>query len=310
METRRFGKTGLDASVLGFGAAPIGVLDAPQSEIEAVLNLLLDEGVNLIDTAANYASSEEAIGKAVAARRDEYILVSKCGQAFPDLKGSAWSAEIIHNTIERSLNRLQTEYLDVMLLHSCDLETLQQGDVIAALVAARDAGKIRHAGYSGDNQAAAFAAGIEELTVIETSVNICDQINIDLTLPKTRAADLGVLAKRPIANAAWKPLTDQPGFYTEYARDYTQRWSAMGLTLADIDFEGVPDTTWPEIALRFTLGQPGVHTAIIGTTNTAHAAANVAAARQGPLSAPAIETIRTAFANTAAKSPDVWRGLT
>ena len=76
METRALGKTDLQASVLGFGAAPIGVLDAPQTDIDGVLNLLLDKGVNLIDTAANYASSEEAIGKAIAARRKEYILVS------------------------------------------------------------------------------------------------------------------------------------------------------------------------------------------------------------------------------------------
>ena len=310
METRSFGDTGLTASVLGFGAAPIGVLDSPQMEIEGVLNLLLDEGVNLIDTAANYASSEEAIGKAIASRRDEYILVSKCGQAFPDLKGDAWSAEIVRNTIDRSLQRLQTDYLDVVLLHSCGLEILQKGDVIAALIAARDAGKIRFAGYSGDNEAVAYAANLKELAVLETSVNICDQVNIDLALPQARNAGMGVLAKRPIANAAWKPLDDQPGFYSEYAREYTQRWSAMNLMAHDLGFTEPTDASWPEIALRFTLAQPGVHTAIIGTTKTTHAVANIAAARKGPLPPPAVEAIRSAFRRAEDAASEVWNGLT
>ncbi|MBB75727.1 MAG: aldo/keto reductase [Planctomycetaceae bacterium] len=310
METRALGKTGLQTSVLGFGAAPIGVLDAPQTDIDGVLNLLLDEGVNLIDTAANYASSEEAIGKAIATRRDEYILVSKCGQAFPDLKGEAWSAEIVRNTIDRSLKRLQTDYLDVMLLHSCELEILQQGDVIAALITARDAGKIRFAGYSGDNEAVAHAAELPELAVLETSVNICDQINIDVALPRAVKADLGVLAKRPIANAAWKPLGTQPGFYSQYAREYTQRWSAMNLTARNLGFAKTADSCWPEIALRFTLAQPGVHTAIIGTTRTAHATANIAAARKGPLPSPAVAAIRSAFQRAEAETSGAWRGLT
>ena len=310
METRSLGTTDLQASVLGFGAAPIGVLDAPQTEIEGVLNLLLDEGVNLIDTAANYASSEEAIGKAIATRRDEYILVSKCGQAFPDLQGDAWTAEIVRNTIDRSLQRLQTDYLDVMLLHSCSLEILQKGDVIAALLAARDAGKIRFAGYSGDNEAVAYAASLPELAVIETSVNICDQVNIEVALPRAVNAGMGVLAKRPIANAAWKPLENQPGFYSEYAREYTERWSAMNLMVRDLGFAEPADSSWPEIALRFTLAQPGVHTAIIGTTRTTHAIANITAARKGPLPSAAVAAIRSAFRLAAAESSETWQGLT
>ena len=310
METRALGKTGLKASVLGFGAAPIGVLNAPQTDIDGVLNLLLDKGVNLIDTAANYASSEEAIGKAIAARRQEYILVSKCGQAFPDLKGDAWSAEVIRNTIDRSLQRLRTDYLDVMLLHSCGLEILQKGEVIDALLAARDAGKIRFAGYSGDNEAVAYAASLAELSVIETSVNICDQVNIDMVLPQAIDTGLGVLAKRPIANAAWKPLNDQPGFYSEYARKYTERWSEMDLAVDDLGFAESHDSSWPEIALRFTLAQPGVHTAIIGTTRTTHAIANITAALKGPLPSAAVAEIRAAFRRAAAESSDTWQGLT
>ena len=71
MEMRPFGKTGFETSALGFGGGPVG-FDAPEQQaVVRILNMLLDRGVNLIDTAAAYKGSEEAIGKAVGHRRDE-----------------------------------------------------------------------------------------------------------------------------------------------------------------------------------------------------------------------------------------------
>src|SRR3954452_14270988 len=158
MNKVNFGRTGLQVSALGFGAAPIGYLKTDQDRIATILNLLLDQGVNLIDTAASYKGSEEAIGASIGGRRDEYVLVSKCGSEVPQAKGKAWSAELVTNTVDVSLKRLRTDRLDVMLLHSCDLQTLQKGEALRALVKAREAGKIRFAGYSGDNETAAWAA--------------------------------------------------------------------------------------------------------------------------------------------------------
>lgn len=310
LEKRHFGKTDYQVSMLGFGGAPIGVLETDQQRVERILNLLLDEGVNLLDTAAMYRGSEEAIGKAVAHRRDEYFLVSKCGQAFEDLPGQPWSAEVIAHTVDRALRRLQTDHLDLMLLHSCDLGTLKQGEALEALVKARDAGKLRHVGYSGDNEAAAYAAGLDDVAVIQTSVNICDQVNIDDVLPLTQQNNIGVMAKRPIANAAWKKLSDQPGFYSTYAETYTKRFAAMGLTPADLGFDGDPAQLWPEVALRFTLSQPGVHTAIIGTTNPDHVRTNLAAAAKGPLPTETIAKLRSAFQQAEQAAGQEWTGQT
>ena len=310
MKKRAFGRTNLDVSVLGFGGAPIGVLNTEQAQIETILNALLDQGVNVIDTAAGYLGSEEAIGKAVAHRRDEFVLVSKCGQAFDDLDGEAWSAQVITQTVDRALRRLQTDHLDVMLLHTCDLETLTKGEVLGALVDARKAGKIRFVGYSGDNEAGVYAAEHPEVAVIETSVNICDQANIDAVLPKAVKNGMGVIGKRPIANAAWKELSDQPGFYATYAETYTNRLAKMAISLSDLGFEGEPDCVWPEIALRFTLSQPGVHTAIIGTTNLAHVEANIKAADKGPLTADIVQKLRSAFQQAESASAATWSGLT
>ena len=92
--------------------------------IEELCSICLDSGVNLIDTAASYYGSEEMIGKTVGHRRDEFILVSKCGGEFDEFDDPAWSPAVITKTIDRSLQRLKTDRLDVMLLHTCDLETL------------------------------------------------------------------------------------------------------------------------------------------------------------------------------------------
>src|SRR5689334_24508886 len=98
MEQRTFGRTGLKVSVLGFGAAPIGYLATDRQRTEKILNFLLDHGVNLIDTAASYKNSEEVIGDSIAKRRDQYILVSKCGQkveGVDGVDGEDWSPDLI-----------------------------------------------------------------------------------------------------------------------------------------------------------------------------------------------------------------------
>ncbi|MDB5319395.1 MAG: aldo/keto reductase [Phycisphaerales bacterium] len=305
MDNVAFGKTGLQVSRLGFGAAPIGYLKTDRERVGKILNLLLDEGVNVIDTAASYEGSEEEIARAVGHRRDEFVLISKCGGKVPQAQGEAWSAELIRNTVDAALRRLQTDRIDVMLLHSCDLTTLKKGEALGALVEAREAGKIGFAGYSGDNEAAAWAAGHKDVAVIETSVNLVDQINIDLVLPEARKHNVGVLAKRPIANSAWRGLEAFSSFYPHYVKPYWERFQGLRLTPHDLGFQSEQD--WAEIALRFTLAQPGVHTAIIGTTNPDNARANIAAANKGPLPAEAVKTIRDAFKHAAAEG---WPGLT
>ncbi len=308
MEKVLFGKTGFNISRLGFGSAPVGYLQTEQDRASRILNLLLDEGINLIDTAASYPGSEELIGKSIGHRRDSFILVSKCGSALTDVPGRAWSAELITATVDRSLRNLGTDRLDVMLLHSCNLKTLQAGEALVALVEARNAGKIRHVGYSGDNEAAAYAVTLGDVAVLETSVNIVDQINLRTVIPNAIEKDIGVLAKRPIANAAWKELDQQPGLYKSYAKTYHDRLREMRLDPMDLGFGGEIDRIWPEMAMRFTLSLPGVHCAIIGTTNPDNALANIQYAAKGPLPHEAVRKIEEAF--TVADPQGKWMGQT
>jgi aryl-alcohol dehydrogenase-like predicted oxidoreductase len=309
MQQRPLGKTGLQVSILGFGGAPIGFLKTDQQRVADILRFLLDHGVNLIDTAASYEGSEEIIGRTIGGRREQFVLVSKCGQKVPGVEGDDWSPELIAQTVDRSLARLKTDRLDVMLLHSCSLDVLQRGDALGALVKAREQGKIRFAGYSGDNAAAAYAATLADVAVVETSINLADQANVTKVLPVARQHNVGIIAKRPLANAAWKSPEQQPGMYQSYAKPYTERLQRMALPPEDLGFAGAaPEQAWPEMALRFTLSFPEVSSAIVGTTNPNNARQNLADAEKGPLPPDVVARVRAAFQH--ADPTGAWAGLT
>ncbi len=308
MKKTFLGKTGYPVSPLGFGGAPVGYLKTERDRVSKILNFMLDSGVNLIDTAASYEGSEEMIAATVGHRRGEFVLVSKCGGKLPDIDAPAWSAEMVMQSVERSLRRLKTDQVDVMLLHSCDLATLKKGEALGALVKAVEAGKVRYAGYSGDNETAAYAATLDEIAVVQTSISIADQINIDMVLPHAFRNEVGVMAKRPIANAAWKDSKHQPGLYANYASVYHDRLKQMKFRPADVGIDGPDEKAWPELSLRFTLSQPGVNVAIIGTTNPENAMSNIAAVEHGPLAPAALHKIRAAFLQAQSKSGTAWAG--
>lgn len=307
MTKSRLGKTELSVSSLGFGAAEIGFLKPDRQRAAQVMNTLLDAGANVIDTAASYETSEEIIGQFLSRRRSQFVLISKCGQKLAGADGEAWSPALIAQTIDRSLSRLKTDVLDVMLLHTCDEATLKKGEALGALVKARQAGKIRFAGYSGDNQAAGYAATLPDVAVIETSISLADQVNIDLVLPAAKKNNIGVLAKRPIANAAWKKTSEQPGFYGNYAQPYFDRLAKMNLDPTALGIAAPRESAWPELALRFTLSQPSLNCAIIGTTNPGNMRRNIEFAAKGPLPRETVQKIRDAFKT--AQGGESWPGL-
>ncbi len=306
MDRISLGRTGLDVSVLGCGTATITLLEERPSCAVELLNLLLDSGVNLIDTAALYGPAETMITDAVGHRREEMVIVSKCGPKVDWLEGEEWSPGLIAQSIDATLHRLKTDCVEVMLLHTCDLPTLKQGDALGAIVKARDAGKVRFAGFAGDNEDVAHAVTMPDVDVIETSVNVFDQSNIDTVLPGARAQNVGVLAKRTMAGGAWRQANDRPGFYRDYASVYEQRMAATNVTPADL---GV-DASWPEIAVRFTLSHPGVHCAIAGMISVDEARLNIAAAEKGPLPPEVVQQLRDAFRAAETQAGEKWTGQT
>lgn len=293
---RPFGSTGLLVTPLGIGSTGnVGVY-----------RLLLDAGVNLVDTAQCYGEHESFLGESISYRRHEFILVSKCGHhdVLPD--GSMRSRKISLLDVDRALARLKTDHLDVMLLHSYDRDLLQQGEAVAVLAEAKRAGKIRFAGYSGDNETAALAGLMPDIQVIEMSISVADQRNIDVALPSCRERGIGVIAKRPIANAAWRYLSRPPIEYAELKlKSYVERLALMGVSPLDC---GIDDSAagWSEMALRFNVGVEGLHTSIVATGSEAHARENLAAIAKGPLPAQTIAKIHDTFRRAASAGAGTW----
>src|SRR5262249_4605227 len=169
MEKRTLGKTGMEVTVLGYGGAEIGFRGTPFETVDQLINGALDAGLNVIDTAECYIDSEQKIGRAVSGRRNDYFLFTKCGHSDD---GDHWNPKRMAETIDRSLKRLQTDRVDLLQLHSCTEEQLRQGDVVDVVRKARDAGKTRFIGYSGDGQAALYAVESGAFDTLQISVSI------------------------------------------------------------------------------------------------------------------------------------------
>lgn len=292
MITRPLGNTGMTVSALGFGAGHIGSPHLSESHVEAVLNAAIDHGISFFDTARSYDLSEQRLGRFLKGRREQALLATKVGYGVPGV--ADWSYEAVRIGIEDALRNLGTEVIDVVFLHSCSLHDLQWGEAVRALADAKRAGKIRAAGYSGENEALGWAVESGAFDVIACSVNLCDQRCISWQVDAARRKGMGVVAKRPIANAPWRFAEVPKG---DYAEEYWWRWTTMNL---DRQGHGKLET-----AIRFSAFTEGVDTAIVGTSRIEHLAQSVAEVAKGPLPEDLYRLIRTAFH---AKDPGWWVG--
>jgi aryl-alcohol dehydrogenase-like predicted oxidoreductase len=283
MILRQLGTSSLTVSALGFGAGHIDTTDLSEKAAHELLDTALDLGVTFFDTARGYGASEERLGRWLPLHRDRVVLSTKVGYDIPGQQD--WTAGAVTGGIDRALRVLNTDVIDVVFLHSCSLPVLQQGELIEALLAARDAGKIRVPGYSGENAELAWAADAGVFGVLQTSVNLTDQHSLRHTLRRARENRLGVVAKRPLANAPWRHTHRPTGIYGE---TYWDRLQHMGLRPADGD--------WAGTALRFSAFTPAVTTAIVGTSNKHNLTAAATAINKGPLPAAERERWEQAFA--------------
>lgn len=180
---------------------------------------------------------------------------------------------------------MKTDVIDIVHLHSCSLDILKKGEVLKALSDAIDEGKVRVPAYSGENEALDYALTTGAFRSLQFSVNICDQRSIQTILPRAKEQGLGIIAKRPIANAPWRFPTQPHG---NYAEEYWLRLRAMNLDLG----EDPLDT-----ALRFTTFTYGVDTSIVGTTNIEHLKKNIKSIERGKLPDNIISHIYESFRN-------------
>lgn len=282
MELRQYGSSDIKLPVLGFGAGLIGNAGMDENYVGYFINQVVDRGVTLIDTARGYGLSEERIGRHLSWRRKDFILSTKVGYGIPGY--ADWTYDCVVAGIQHAMKTMRTDYIDIVHLHSCPLETLEQGSVIDAVQYMVQEGAVRIAAYSGENEPLLFACHSGRFHGLMSSINIFDQWSIDTVAAPASQKGIGYIAKRPIGNAPWKH-TEQPA--GNYCEEYWKRMKSMQLDFGD---------EWLDIALRFTAFMPGVSCSIVGTTNLDHLQKNIDIINKGPLSSEIVQNIRTAFA--------------
>jgi aryl-alcohol dehydrogenase-like predicted oxidoreductase len=297
MQTVPFGKTGFDVSRLGIGLSEIGsqLSISDQDQATTMINTALDSGINFLDTSACYGISELMVGKGVSDRRDDYFLATKAGHVALGAEGEEWTYKVVSESIDRSLRLLQTDHVDLVQLHSCEIDVLERGDVIRALEEAQQAGKTRFFGYSGDNEAAHWAVDSGLFATLQTSYNLVEQrARTSGLLEKATAQGMGTIIKRPIAGGVWGKSRPEAGIDDagRYNTPYLLRAKAVRELgpIADEPADGILT------ALGYTLGDPNANVAIVGTTNPAHMATNISQIDNDlPIPASVIEELKSRF---------------
>jgi aryl-alcohol dehydrogenase-like predicted oxidoreductase len=225
-------------------------------------------------------------------------LLTKCG-ALNAFTREDWSKKGILETIEQSLRNLKTDHLDIAQLHSCGAEILKRGEAIEALQRAVEKGYTRYIGYSGDNEDAKYALELDVFDSLQTSVSIADQTPIDGVIKTAKEKQIGVIAKRPIANAVWRHDSKPPD---SYHHEYWDRIQKLRYEFLDKSLEEATAT-----ALRFTLSIDGIDTMIVGTTKPGRWSENAKYIAEGNLSSEEFEAIRERWKEVGGED---WRQLT
>ncbi|MDO8629943.1 MAG: aldo/keto reductase [Phycisphaerales bacterium] len=209
-------------SPIGFGAFKIGrnqgtkyqqSYDLPDDPtVQALLNGVLDLGINYIDTAPAYGLSEERIGLAISHRRSEFSLSTKVGESFDDgVSSYDFSEKVVRQSVEQSLRRLRTDVLDMVFIHAGrdDLRIVRQTDAARTLMSLRDAGLIRAIGLSGHTLEGLRAAmPWADALMLEYHG---DDTTLEPIVAEAAARGLTVVVKKGLASGRLPPV-DAIGF--------------------------------------------------------------------------------------------------
>jgi len=216
-------------------------------EARELLAQALDLGINLIDTAPAYGNSEQRLGHLLAGRRKDWLICSKVGEEFDNgVSQFDFSPEHVQASVQRSLERLRCEVIDLVLVHSDgnDLDIIQGKGTLEALAALKQAGIIRAFGMSTKTVAGGIAAaGASDVVMLTHNLDYRDELPV---LDECARLGKGALIKKALASGHL--------------------------------LEGIDDPIQASMALLFE--DAAVSAAIIGTITPVHLAANVAAARR------------------------------
>jgi aryl-alcohol dehydrogenase-like predicted oxidoreductase len=314
MKYRPLGRTGLVVSEIGFGCWGIGGVTAGATsygEVDDAVSLkaldrALDLGVNFYDTSNLYGDghSEALLGQAFGKRRDKVIIATKAGRS--DYDTEAYSPADLRRSIEGSLRRLRTDYVDVVQVHSpSSIEALKQTEVMATLNRLKGEGKIRAVGVSVKAPAEGVPA-INELGagVIQVNFNLVDQRASEGDVLAVAAQHgVGVIGRTPLCfgmlsgKVAPETVFDTRDHRSLWSKEQIARWiEASSMFVQAVAEQGRQSTA--QAALRFCLSYPAISSTIPGMLRASEVDENAAASDLGPLAAADLERIVEVYRNT------------
>ncbi len=303
MDAIPLGRTGLCVSAAGLGCGGHSRLGqtrgASESESVAVVERALDLGVDFIDTAAAYRT-ERIVGKAVAGRRDRVVISTK---AVPRDREGPLRADALAHFLERSLERLGTDYVDVFHLHGVALEQYEHcvGELVPEMQRLRDQGKIRFLGiterFGADTGHRMLERALADdcWDVIMVGFNLLNPSARERVFARTLESGVGTL----IMFAVRRVLSDPAELRALVARLAQQGEIEAGLLDADdalgfLVHEGGAASV-VEAAYRFCRHEPGADVILTGTGSVAHLEENLRSIAAGPLPAAGLERLHRIF---------------
>ena len=266
MEYRTLGKTGLEVSILSFGASSLGGVFRSIKEEEAIraVHVALDMGINFIDCSPFYGltKAETVLGKALkSVPRDKYVLATKVGRYGED--EFDFSAERVTKSVDESLARMGVDTIDIIQCHDIEYGSLDQvvEETIPALRKVQETGKVRFVGITGF-PLAIFPAIMDRIE-IDTILSYCHYSMNDTTLsdliPYLQEKNVGIIGASPLSMGLltnrgapdWHPATDEIKQGCRKAVEFCQE---QGVDIA-------------QLAVQFALRTPDIHTTLVGTAN-------------------------------------------
>jgi aryl-alcohol dehydrogenase-like predicted oxidoreductase len=256
MRNKRLGQTDLHISPVGWGTVKLGrdqqvkypenFLIPDDEQAKALLALAQDLGINLIDTAPAYGTSEERLGKLLLKQRKQWFISTKVGEEFSAGESTFdFTPNQLRSSVERSLRRLQTDYLDIVLVHSDgnDCEIIERYEVFAELEELKRAGWIRAFGMSTKTvEGGLMTARYADVAMVTYNLQHLDEVTV---IDECQRLNKGVLIKKALGSGH---LLQHPT---------------------------PPETDPVQASLDVVFGHPGVTSAILGTINPQHLRDNI-----------------------------------
>ncbi|MBZ0302592.1 MAG: aldo/keto reductase [Anaerolineae bacterium] len=279
---RTLGRTGLEVTQLGYGAMEVrgnriwGGRPCTPQQAQTILKAVVDSGINFIDTANDYGTSELYMGRFLADRRDEFYVATKCGCQMlyagdHDETPHVWTRENILRNIADSLQKMQTDYVDVLQLHNPDVATVEENKLVDVLQELKQAGAVKYIGCSATSPHLATYIDWGVFDVFQIPYSGLERRHENL-ITKAAEAGAGIIIRGGVARG-------EPGS----GLGNQDRWGTFEKAkLDELRADGESRTAF---LLRFTLSHPHCDTTIVGTMNPAHLQENLDIASRGPLPA-------------------------